>query len=583
MTAEPHTTRLILPIEGKTNVLVTAALPYSNNVPHLGNIIGSVLSADVFARFSRARGNQTLYVCGTDEYGTATETKALEEGIDPATLCERYHAIHKDIYNLFNISFDVFGRTPTPQHTEITQDIFRKLWENRFIEERETIYFLADRFIEGTCSICGYFDARGDQCDKCGSLLDPHEQNQTTETATDGDSSSQALDGSTPQPRKTKHCFIKLDELRLAFIDYSNGQSIIQAWLDKGLKARSISRDLKWGVPMPVDVAGSEYATKVFYVWFEAYIGTHAMVFSLLSHCEQWWKNPDHVQLHQFMGKDNTKIHRISTTKYLNYEGGKFSKSRGVSIFSNQIHDIGVPIDIWRYISLPPSSSITHFSRLTRYYLLARRPETSDAEFMWQEMVDFIKFCQAKTTRTVPDYTMYTDQYLQEHAVRVNEILGEYNSHLQATRLKAGLQTVMTLSGLRNKLLQDNQVNNRLLSEEPQRCAAVVGAALHQIHLLAHILSPYLPSTSTSILKQLNISTKPKIPDQWEQDILTPGYTLGTPKHLFYRIPGDKVVEWRDAFGGEEVRKQKEELLAKATKKKAAKAAQKLKKKQEGS
>lgn len=169
----------ILPEPGKKNILITSALPYVNNVPHLGNIIGSVLSADVFSRYCKARGLPTLFVCGTDEYGTATETKALEENLTPQQLCDKYYALHSQVYEWFNIGFDIFGRTPTRQQTEIAQDIFLKLYRNGYLEERVTTQpycethksFLADRFVEGTCPLCGYEDARGDQCDKCGHLV----------------------------------------------------------------------------------------------------------------------------------------------------------------------------------------------------------------------------------------------------------------------------------------------------------------------------------------------------------------------------------------------------------------------------
>ncbi|GKT47580.1 putative methionine--tRNA ligase, mitochondrial [Colletotrichum spaethianum] len=624
----------ILPVKGKNNVLITSALPYVNNVPHLGNIIGSVLSADVFARYSRARGNPTIYICGSDEYGTATETKALEEGVTPSELCAKYHALHKGIYDYFDISFDIFGRTPTPQQTEIVQDIFTKLWKNGFIEERETVQpfcpvethqsFLADRFVEGVCSICAYDGARGDQCDKCGNLLDPLEPEPEANASAEDDVAAKPtgflikprckLDGATPEKRKTKHLFLRLDALKDELVKWfkesskkgawsNNAEQITQAWIDKGLKPRGITRDLKWGVPIPTHEVGQEYAKKVFYVWFDACIGYVSITKNYTDgddlagkKWEQWWKNPDDVKLYQFMGKDNvqfhtiifpgsqlgtgenwTKLHKISTTEYLNYEGGKFSKSRGVGVFGNQVQQTGVPVDIWRY------------------YLLSRRPETSDSEFMWQEMVDgnnnellknlgnfcqrVNKFCQAKTDGVVPDYTKYSDDYLKKHIDEVNAMLKEYVSNMEATKMRAGLQTIMSISALGNKLLQDNKLDNRLLTEEPDRCAAVVGLALNQIDLLASLVAPYLPNTSTAILKQLGVEPKPFIPDTWVTDAIKPGHKLGTPEHLFTQIPASKIEEWKDAFGGEEVRKQKEEAAAKAAAKKAAKDAEKARKK----
>lgn len=290
----------ILPIKGKRNVLITSALPYVNNVPHLGNVIGSVLSADVYARWCKARGFQTLFVCGSDEYGTATETKALAEGVTPEELCTKYHAVHKDIYDWFEIDFDIFGRTPTEHQTRITQEIFRKLWDNGFILEREEVQpfcphpdhqsFLADRFIEGECSLCHEPGARGDQCDSCMKLMDPF-QPESEAAATDGGASKGVgwlinphckVDGTAPEKRKTKHMYLRLDELsdelKAWFAESSkkgvwssNSIDITSSWLQKGLNPRAITRDLKWGTPINKGVEGLEdeiYANKVFYVWW---------------------------------------------------------------------------------------------------------------------------------------------------------------------------------------------------------------------------------------------------------------------------------------------------------------------------
>jgi methionyl-tRNA synthetase len=268
-----ETTKKILPVEGERNVLITSALPYVNNVPHLGNIVGSVLSADVFARFSRARGYNTLYVCGTDEYGTATETKAIEEKVSPKELCDKYYALHSEVYKWFNISFDHFGRTPTQQQTDIAQDIFTKLHKNGYLEEQTTTQpycethksFLADRFVEGTCPLCAYEDARGDQCDKCGHLLDPLElKNPRCK-----------LDGATPVPRETKHVYLCLDKLQPLEEEWfkkaskegnwsSNGVQITSSWLKEGLRPRGITRDLKWGTAVPLEVRHRHEDTMIF-------------------------------------------------------------------------------------------------------------------------------------------------------------------------------------------------------------------------------------------------------------------------------------------------------------------------------
>lgn len=257
--------------------LITSALPYVNNIPHLGNLI-QMLSADVFARFCRNRGYDTLYVCGTDEYGTATETRALEEGKTPRELCDYYFAEHDKIYKWFHINFDKFGRTSNDECTEITQKLFRDLEKNGLITEHtnrqpfcpKCSRFLADRYVHGTCPKCGFDDARGDQCDKCGSLLDPVELlNPRCATC-----------GCTPEVRETKHLYINLPAISTKLDTWMNDASergrwsdnainMTRAWLRDGLNERAITRDLKWGIPVPK----TGYENKVFYVWFNAPIG----------------------------------------------------------------------------------------------------------------------------------------------------------------------------------------------------------------------------------------------------------------------------------------------------------------------
>ncbi|TLD28690.1 hypothetical protein PspLS_03204 [Pyricularia sp. CBS 133598] len=629
-----------LPQDGQENILVTSALPYVNNVPHLGNIIGSVLSADVFARYCRAKGLQTLYVCGSDEYGTATETKALEEGVDPATLCAKYHAVHKEIYDWFRIEFDVFGRTPTPEHTQIVQDIFSKLWKNGFIEQQETVQafcarpehdtFLADRFVEGECSLCHYTGARGDQCDACGNLLDPMEPDKDASAPAEDDAQKATgwlinpkckVDGSTPEKRRTRHLFLRLDALKDEIVSWlketesgwsSNCVSITHSWIDKGLKPRGISRDLKWGVPIPKGLEGldeEEYARKVFYVWFDACIGYPSITKTYTDKdnldgkdWEKWWKNPKNVKLYQFMGKDNvpfhtiifpasqlgtrepwTKVNHLSTTEYLNYEGGKFSKSKGVGVFGNTARSTGIDPDVWRY------------------YLLSRRPESSDSEFKWEEFIDannndllknlgnlvqrVVKFAHAKMDAKVPEYAKKEVPTFDQHKAEVNKLLQDYISNLKATKLRAGLATTMLISALGNKLLQDHKLGNQLLDEDPELCNGLIALALDHLYLIASLLFPYMPGTARSILRQIGLAKGDesldsafRIPEVWKGDSLTPGTPLGEPERPFAQIPASKLEEWREAFGGEELRKQKQLEAEKAAAKKLAREKDKEKK-----
>ncbi|KAI8947374.1 methionyl-tRNA synthetase-like protein [Xylaria longipes] len=625
----------LLPEPGKRNILITSALPYCNNVPHLGNIIGSVLSADCFARFSRARGLNTLYICGSDEYGTASETKALEENTTPAELCSKYHELHQRIYDNFSISFDIYGRTSTEQHTQIVQNIFTKLWENGFIEERSSIQpycpehhsFLADRYVVGICSLCGSDQGKGDQCDSCGKLLDPFEQivkvNDTagqelkeTDQETKGAAQQRApkgtgylinprckLDGATPEARSTNHLYLRLDSLQEEIDKWVNSSKsqwsgtcvqITETWLKMKLEPRSITRDLKWGVPIPNGLKGLSdevYANKVFYVWFDACIGYPSITKMYTdrddpsgTNWEKWWKNPEDVTLYQFMGKDNvpfhsivfpacqlgtrenwTKVSRFSTTEYLNYERSKFSKSRNIGVFGTAVKDTGVDTDVWRF------------------YLLCRRPETADAEFLWEDFVSVnnnellknlgnlcqrvIKFCHTSLiTGVVPDIN-YTDEGFK---AKVNEKLQEYLRNMEGLELRNGARTILAIASLGNEFVQE--LTKKGVPEDTR--ISGFNLTLNLIHLLASLVCPYMPNIASSILTQLGVPMEEQsftIPDAWTANTLKPGHKLGTPTPLFTQIPASRAEEWQEAFGGDEMRKLKAEEAAKAAAKKAAK------------
>lgn len=383
--------KVVLPKEGETNILVTSALPYVNNVPHLGNLIGAVLSADVFARYSRLKGNNTIYICGTDMYGTATEFKAISEKKHPREVVDYYNTIHEEIYKNFEIDFDHFCGTATPKHTEIVQDIFLKNLEHGFFTKVGSDQFfskkynigLADRFITGKCPFCGYEDAKGDQCDKCGKLTEP--ENLIDPKCT--------LSGEPPEKKHTEHYYLDLVALEDKIKEFqekkseegkwtSNSISISNGWIKSGLQPRCMTRDLTWGVSVPVE--GMQQ--KVFYVWFDAPIGYISITANYTDEWAQWWKNPKNVKLFQFMGKDNvpfhtvlfpatllgtgedwTMLHHISTTEYLNYETGKFSKSSNRGVFGDHVQQLPFLITCWRY------------------YLLANRPEAADSLFQWND------------------------------------------------------------------------------------------------------------------------------------------------------------------------------------------------------
>ncbi|XP_017249974.1 probable methionine--tRNA ligase isoform X3 [Daucus carota subsp. sativus] len=511
-----------VPIPGKRNMLITSALPYVNNVPHLGNIIGCVLSADVFARFCRLRGYNVLYICGTDEYGTATETKAMEEGLTPKEICEKYHAIHKDIYNWFDISFDEFGRTSTPQQTGICQAIFTKLFKNRWISENtmqqpfcDTCQrFLADRFVEGTCPKpdCSYDSARGDQCEKCGKLLNPAElKNPRCKVCR-----------ATPRIRDTDHLFLELPLLKDILVKYINKMSVegswsenalkaTQAWLKEGLKPRCITRDLKWGVPVPHE----KYEDKVFYVWYDAPIGYISITSCHTSEWEKWWKNPENVELYQFMGKDNVPFHTvmfpstllgtgenwtlmksISVTEYLNYESGKFSKSKGVGVFGNDAKDTKIPSEVWRY------------------YLLTNRPEASDTLFTWKDLqaklnsellnnlgnfvnrvLSFIAKPKGRGYGSIVPDAPGAETHCPTKALaeRVGKYVEQYMDDMEKIKLKQGLKTGMSISSEGNAYLQNTEFW-KLYKEDESSCAIVIRTSVGLVYLIACLLEPFMPS-----------------------------------------------------------------------------------------
>ncbi|KAL1548420.1 methionine--tRNA ligase [Salvia divinorum] len=577
-----------LPIPGKRNVLITSALPYVNNVPHLGNIIGCVLSADVYARYCRMRGYNTLYICGTDEYGTATETKALEEGCSPKEICDKYHAIHKEVYKWFNISFDEFGRTSSPQQTEVCQAIFKKLWDNNWLVENtmQQLYcdtckrFLADRLVEGNCPTpgCNYDSARGDQCEKCGKLLNPTELLEP----------KCKVCRNTPRIRDTDHLFLELPLLKDKLEEYVSHMSVaggwsqnaIQAtyaWLREGLKQRCITRDLKWGVPVPHE----KFKDKVFYVWFDAPIGYVSITSCYTPEWEKWWKNPENVELYQFMGKDNVPFHTvifpstllgtgenwtmmktISVTEYLNYEAGKFSKSKGVGVFGNDAKDTNIPVEVWRY------------------YLLTNKPEVSDTLFTWSDLqaklnsellsnlgnfvnrvLSFIAKDPASGYGSVIPDAPGADSHLLTKALgdKVGIYVEQYIEAMEKVKLKQGLKIAMSISGEGNAYLQESQFW-KLYKEDRPSCSVVMKTSTGLVYLLACLLEPFMPSFTLEVLKQLNLPLEAQISFSDEKgdverakkpwEIIPAHHRIGTPAPLFKELKDEEVEFYREKFAG---------------------------------
>ncbi|HOV93446.1 MAG TPA: methionine--tRNA ligase [Spirochaetales bacterium] len=549
--------------------LVTSALPYVNNVPHLGNLI-QVLSADVFARFCRLRGYDTLYICGTDEYGTATETKAQEEGVTPRELCDRYHALHKQIYDWFNISFDKFGRTSAPEQTEVTQGIFLDLYNNGYITSQtvEQLYcdscgrFLADRYVRGTCPYCGYDGARGDQCENCGKLLEPTDLiNPVCSTC-----------GSTPHLKATTHLYIDLPKILPKLEPWiqetskkgfwsNNAIQMTQAWLRDGLRPRAITRDLKWGIPVPL--AG--YEDKVFYVWFDAPIGYISMTVALAKEkgfdWKSWWQNPNEVELFQFIGKDNipfhtvvfpssllgsgrnwTMLHHMSSTEYLNYESGKFSKSKGIGVFGNDVMETGISADVWRF------------------YIFWNRPETSDFTFVWSDFRDKVNGELIGNLGNLVNRTLTFVSRYYEGTVPVSSPNSLYweqittletkvTDALERADLRDAFHAIFEISDIANKRFQDGEPWKTRISE-PEKAAGLLEDLCYTLRDLAILLHPYLPNTAERLAGFLGL-TIGKDGLDWNMLGQHRGLgQIGKPEVLFSKLEEEVIDKLRERYSG---------------------------------
>ena len=550
--------------------LITSALPYVNNIPHLGNIIGCVLSADVFARYCRMAGYETLYVCGNDEYGTTTETRALQEHVTPKQLCDKYHAIHKEIYDWFNIQFDAFGRTSTPEQTKAVQGIFRDLYNNGYITEgtvtqpfcEKCNMPLADRYVDGTCPHCGYEQAKGDQCDKCGKLLEPAELKDPKCTVC----------GSKPVFRQSRHLFLDLQKTApqlTKWIDETaekngwsnNAISVAKGWIEQGLQKRCITRDLKWGVPVPL--AG--YEDKVFYVWFDAPIGYISITDAAGYDIDKWWHDPEHTDLYQFIGKDNIPFHTvifpssligtgkpwtllktISSTEYLNYEDKKFSKSRGTGVFGDQARDTGIDADLFRY------------------YLIRNRPEKSDTQFFWNDFMEkangeiianfanlvnrVYQFINRFFDGVIPDF----DNASPDSIFSVIDMQKEKQNIIadfEAVGLKKALLDVLAVCSVGNKFFQDNQPW-AIIKEDKEKAAVILGSLACFTKDIALLLYPFIPATVEKVFATLCLDKSEIVLDRIGDYTKLKGKKINEPSILFAKLEKKQVEALQTKFAG---------------------------------
>ncbi|CAK9805078.1 Methionine--tRNA ligase, cytoplasmic [Anthophora plagiata] len=564
----------VLPKKGEKNILITSALPYVNNVPHLGNIIGCVLSADIFARYCRQRNYNTLFICGTDEYGTATEAKALEEKTTPQAICDKFFDIHNDIYRWFRIGFDYFGRTTMLEQTEIVQAFFLRIKSQGYVL-KETVdqllcescdRFLADRFVEGTCPRCKYEDARGDQCDGCGHLVN----------ATDLISPRCKVCSSKPIVKKSEQFFLDLPKLEDKLKEWSatveKGWSsvakvVAKPWLRDGLKPRCITRDLKWGIPVPLE----GYEKKVFYVWFDAPFGYISITKRYTEKYEEWWKPKDaQVDLYQFMAKDNVPFHAIMfpacliaadeghtlikhlmATEYLNYEDTKFSKSRGIGVFGTDARDTGIPADVWRF------------------YLAYVRPETQDSNFNWVDLAtknnsellnnfgNFVNralvFAEKYFDSKVPLIELQDDDLVL--LVLAQRELSSYVHSMKQAKLRDGLKHVLAISKHANQYMQFQEpwVKIKGTDNDKKRAGTIIGICCNLACLLSALLAPFMPNTARELRLQLGLDNNNYgyIPDVITS-ILPTGHKIGKPSPLFKKIEDKDVEALRSKYAGKQ-------------------------------
>ena len=550
-------------------ILITSALPYAS-VKHLGNLAGSLLPADVYARFQRLQGRNVLFVCGVDCHGTPAELAAAAVGVPVADYCADQHKTQADIYRRFSLSFDHFGATSCQANADLTCDLFRRLDEAGFIEARSIRQiwspadqrFLPDRYVVGTCPLCGYVSARGDQCDGCGRLLDP----------TDLVSPRSAISGATDlEEREERHLFLLQSKLASRLRDWIEGpgewepltKSIALKWLDEGLGDRCITRNLAWGIPVPK--AGFEHLK--FYVWFDAPIGYLAFVKEWAdAHGQDWrdWlkKGPGR-RFVQVLGKDNASFHtvnfpativgsgadirlvdRIKCLNWLNYGGQKFSTSEKRGVFTDAALD-EFPSDVWRWwlTANAPEGDDVSFS----FPLFATGVNADLADNLGNLVSRVTKFTTAKFEGFVPTGgepgPRETDVVDRAHA-----LVASCTENLDAFRLRKACGDIRALWSLGNEYFA-NQQPWTVLKTDPERAACITRTALNLVALAAGVAAPVIPKTSALILDALGLEVTGRWPDADAFLTLSGGRRVVTPDVLFPKIAVERVGELEERFG----------------------------------
>jgi methionyl-tRNA synthetase len=561
--------------------LITSALPYINGVKHLGNLVGSMLPADIHARFRRLQGHEVLLVCGTDEHGTPAELAAAEAGIDVARYCDEQHTIQADLGLRFGLSFDVFGRSSSDANRRLTQHFAAQLEKRGYVEERlsRQIFspvdnrFLPDRYIDGTCPVCRYTRARGDQCEACGTLLDPLDLVEP----------SSAISGSTQlELRETMHLFLLQGKLADAIRDWVTGctewpqlaRSIAFKWLNEGLRDRAITRDLSWGVPVTVDGGPRPgFENKVFYVWFDAPIEYIAATVEW-SHrtggdWKRWWRTDEgaaDVTYIQFMGKDNVAFHtvsfpatilgsgepwklvdRLKAFNWLSWYAGKFSTSARRGIFMDGALEV-LPADDWRWtlVSNAPESADTSFS----LELLQSTVNSELANGLGNFATRLTKFCATTFDGRVPDGGK-PGEGEKRLADRVQTTLGELTRAHEALEFRAAARATRALWDAGNKYLAET-APWRTVKTDRDAAALSVRTALALLRLIAVVSAPIIPRHAARLAALLPdepaIACWPDPVEPWLESV-RPNGRVSVLEGLVQRITDDQIETWRQRFG----------------------------------
>ena len=549
----------------KQRRLITAALPYINNVPHLGHIVGSHLPADIFARYCRSKGYETVFVGGTDENGSTSEIAALKLGVPLEEFSDRLHQEHKKIYDWFGISYDNFSRTTRPIHHETVKEFFKTIYEKGFVKrgKMKVFYspkenmFLPDRYVIGECPKCNYEEASGDQCEKCTSVLDPSQLKNPRST----------ISGGKIEIRETEHLFLGLDKLSPQLKEWIDSQplwrdqvkSLALGWIKEGLRPRGITRDLRHGVKVPLE----GFEDKVFYVWFDAPIGYVSSTKEARTDWESFWKDKN-SEIYNFLGKDNIPFHTIFWPgmviahgdfnlpknviglQYLNYEGQKFSKSKGVGVFCERLPELGLEPDVWRH------------------YLTQVIPETGDSEFKWkdfQERVNsdlignygnyvnrVLSFIHSRLggviTRPSEDRFTQRDKDLLEKIAGKRETIEQL---FEKAELRKAYSEILGLSSEGNKYINDTEPWIAI-KNDPQRANDIFYNSAVLLKSLAVLSASYLPQTSQKVWDQLNLPDSPLDAERWN-DVgkdLGEKHQVNKPEILFRKLTDKQIEEYKD-------------------------------------